>query len=188
MPMNIVGIDEVGRGAWAGPLVVGAVLMNQGHQIAGLIDSKLLSKAARTSLDQSIRQIHKVGIGFVTAKEVDDLGLTAATMLASERAIAYIEVPYDEIIIDGSINYLPNNPKSRAVIKADLFIQAVSAASIVAKVARDGYMTQLAAMYPDYGFERHVGYGTKAHKLALSKYGITASHRTSFKPIRAIAV
>lgn len=185
--MNVVGIDEVGRGAWAGPLVVGAVILNSEVPIDGLLDSKLLSKATRIFLAEIIRrQAAAFGLGFVTVEEVDDLGLTAATTLACIRALEQIDIPYNEVIIDGSINYLPQEPRARAIIKADMSVPAVSAASIVAKVARDEYMTLLAKDHPNFGFDMHVGYGTAAHKLALAKYGITSLHRTSFKPIRAL--
>ncbi len=184
--MITVGIDEVGRGAWAGPLVVGAVILNPEQLIAGLLDSKLLSKHTRELLAGIINnQARAVGLGFVEPAEVDELGLTAATSLACRRALDQINIAYDEIIIDGSINYLPDEPRARAVIKADSSVPTVSAASIIAKVARDQYMCQLAQEHPLFGFERHVGYGTAAHLTALSNHGITPLHRLSFKPVAA---
>ncbi len=187
--MGIVGIDEVGRGAWAGPLVVGAVLLKANGHIPGLNDSKILTKSKRTFLTGIINeQAIATGLGFVSAGEVDELGLTAATTLACERALELIRAPYDEIIIDGSINYLPNELRAKAIIKADALVPAVCAASIVAKVARDAYMQELSKKFPDFNFDMHVGYGTAAHIEALEKYGITSSHRMSFKPIRALVV
>jgi len=182
----VVGIDEVGRGAWAGPLVVGAVCLNTNHTISGLTDSKLLTKKSRDALAELIYTQAAVGLGFVSPAEVDDLGLTLATTLACKRALQEIKVPYSKIIIDGSINYLSDEPRATAMIKADLHIPAVSAASIVAKAARDRYMQFLAKTHPAFGFDKHVGYGTAAHMLALTKYGATPFHRHSFKPIKAL--
>ncbi len=112
-----------------------------------------------------------------------ELGLTAATTLAIERALEGTP-KYDYVIIDGSINFLPNNRRAMAIIKADNKIPAVSAASIFAKVSRDKYMAEQALLYPDYGFEMHVGYGTARHKNALIKNGVTPLHRLSFRPVQ----
>lgn len=180
-----VGIDEVGRGCWAGPLVAGAVLL--GDPIAGLADSKKLSKARRAKLDAEIR-LHAIafGLGWVTPQEVDDIGLTEAVRLAMQRAVAEITVAYDEIIIDGNYNYLSADPRSTCLIKADDSIPAVSAASIIAKVARDAFMSNASLQYPGYHFENHVGYGTTAHAAALKLQGICDLHRRSFAPIKAL--
>jgi ribonuclease HII len=183
--MTVVGIDEVGRGCWAGPVVAGAVIL--GPPIVGLKDSKLLSKKRREGLAEVIRrQALAVGLGWVTPAEVDALGLTAAVGLAMQRAIEQITIAYDAIIIDGNINFLIENPKASAIIKADMSVQAVSAASIVAKVARDNYMAEIAQQYPQYGFERHVGYGTALHLERLRRHGASAMHRQSFKPVKLL--
>lgn len=180
--MVTLGIDEVGRGCLAGPLVIGAVVLDQA--IPGLKDSKLLTKLQRKSLVQEIKLWAKdYSLGWVTAKEVDKLGLTKATALAVNRAMADLTANYDEIITDGNINFLPENPKSRTLIKADNLIPAVSAASILAKVARDNYMINIARTYPDYGFDKHVGYGTKYHLKQLELCGPCELHRRSFKPL-----
>lgn len=185
--MIIVGIDEVGRGCWAGPLVAGAVVL--GEPIEGLRDSKKLSKKRREELAKIIHErALAVGIGWVEPADVDSGGITMAVKVAMERALAAIDVPFDEVIIDGNINYLPNEPRARAVIKADDSEPAVSAASIVAKVARDQYMEQIALEHPVYGFDTHVGYGTAAHIAALTKHGVTPLHRLSYKPIQKIIV
>lgn len=183
--MIIVGIDEVGRGCWAGPLVAGAVALSE--PIAGLRDSKKLSKKQRASLDTEIRLLAVgYGLGWVWPEEIDKVGLTEAVRLAMERALDQIEIDYDEFIIDGNLNFFPDNPRARAVIKADDSVPAVSAASIIAKVARDTYMeTEAAQSYPQYGFEKHVGYGTAVHVASLREYGVTALHRKSYKPIQA---
>lgn len=180
----IVGVDEVGRGCWAGPVVAGAVLL--GKRISGLKDSKKLSKSQREKLDAEIRvSAIAFGIGWVPASEVDALGLTEAVRAAMERALAQIVVDYDELIIDGNYNYFPKHPHSRALVAADNIIPAVSAASIIAKVARDRYMATMAATFPGYAFERHVGYGTAAHRSAINRLGLCELHRRSFKPIQA---
>jgi ribonuclease HII len=178
----IIGIDEVGRGAWAGPLVVGAVLLG-GESIDGLTDSKLLSKKRREQLDILIRQqAVAIGIGWVSAKHIDEIGLSAALKLAARRAMAHIHTDYSEIIIDGTIALL-DDPKVTLMKKADLLIPSVSAASIVAKVARDNYMKHLDAVFEGYKFTSHVGYGTAAHQAAIDLNGITPIHRLSFAPL-----
>jgi ribonuclease HII len=183
--MVIVGIDEVGRGCWAGPVVAGAVILNE--PIIGLKDSKLLSKKQREKLAAEIQlSALAIGVGWVEPSKVDEIGLTAAVGLAMRRALEQISLTYDEIIIDGNFNFLAGHPKAKAVIKADNTVPAVSAASIVAKVARDNYMAGIAADYPDYGFERHVGYGTALHLERLKLHGVSDLHRRSFKPIQAL--
>ncbi|CAN5379217.1 hypothetical protein BH10PAT4_BH10PAT4_2220 [soil metagenome] len=182
----ILGIDEVGRGPWAGPLVVGAVVLG-GVTIEGLTDSKKLSKKRREELDIIIKeQTNGVGLGWVSSQEIDQIGLSASLILATKRAVEQIHVPYHEIIIDGTINFLKDTSKGAFVTtlkKADLLIPAVSAASIVAKVARDKYMVEQDALYPGYGFARHVGYGTAAHVKAIDELGVTPLHRLSFAPL-----
>lgn len=178
----MVGIDEVGRGCWAGPLVVGAVILDK--PIKGLLDSKKVLPATRKKLANLIReQAVACSTGWVAPEEVDELGLTAATTLAINRAIEEIIV-YDYLLIDGSVNFLKTNPKALTLIKADALVPAVSAASILAKVARDEYMAEQSIKYPQYSFEKHVGYGTGLHKQAIIEYGVTPLHRRSFKPIK----
>jgi ribonuclease HII len=185
--MIALGIDEVGRGCWAGPLVVGAVIL--GRPIQGLTDSKLLNRAKREILSRAIYdKAVAIGLGWVSAAEIDKYGLTKATRIAIQRAIEQIAVGFDEIIIDGKFNYLPDDARARVVIRADLTIPSVSAASIVAKVARDNWMINVAAkQFPEYYFEQHVGYGTKLHSRALSVFGVSPIHRQSYKPIMAIS-
>lgn len=185
----IVGIDEVGRGPWAGPLVVGAVVL--GCEIDGLTDSKKLSKQKREQLSIEIfEKAASVGIGWVHASELDEIGLSAALALACRRALEEIDVPYHEIIIDGTVNFLKDSGKGKYVTtmkKADLLVPAVSAASIVAKVARDEYMRAQDRIYPNYAFGTHVGYGTAKHREAIQSYGLTPLHRQSFAPIAALS-
>jgi ribonuclease HII len=179
-----VGIDEVGRGCWAGPLVVAAVKL--GKPIARLTDSKVLSGVQREKFAQLIRQEAEViAIAWIAPLAVDELGLTAAMRQACQSVYTQLEPSHtDEIIIDGSINYLPGT-HATALIKADLLIPAVSAASIIAKVARDHYMRRIAEQFPGYGFDRHVGYGTSQHITALDLHGPCAIHRHSFKPVHS---
>ena len=182
----ILGIDEVGRGPWAGPLVVGAVVLGDAP-IEGLTDSKKLTAKRRQALDVVIRQrAAGIGLGWVSAAIIDQIGLSAALVLATKLAVDQVSAPYHQIIIDGTINFLAGTSKGDYVttlIKADLLIPSVSAASIVAKVARDAYMSQQDDLYPGYGFANHVGYGTAAHAAAIYKLGVTPLHRLSFKPL-----
>ena len=185
-----VGLDEVGRGCWAGPLVAAAVVLTQ--PIEGLRDSKKLSKARRQILASKIYETAaSTGIGWVSPEEIDTLGLTKAVQLAMLRAMKAITCEYDEIIIDGNLNFFHNvvglkTGNIQTIIRADDTVPAVSAASIIAKVARDAYMAELAERYPGYGFESHVGYGTNEHRQALQKLGVCEIHRKSYKPIRAL--
>ncbi len=182
----ILGVDEVGRGCWAGPLVVGAVVLG-GGSIDGLTDSKKLSKRRREQLDKIIReQAPGIGLGWVEASEIDNIGLSKSLCLATKRAVEQIKTPYNEIIIDGTVNFLRDTTKGRYVTtmkKADLLVPSVSAASIVAKVARDNFMIAQNEAYPGYGFASHVGYGTSRHVTAIENLGVTPLHRLSFAPL-----
>lgn len=186
----ILGVDEVGRGCWAGPLVMGAVVLGYA-KIDGLADSKILSKKRRVEL---AREIHEkaadVALGWVDASEIDELGLGESLRLACRRAVGQISVSHSEIIIDGTVNFLANTRKAPYVSvlkKADLLIREASAASIVAKVARDEFMARQDEIFPGYGFKNHVGYGTAAHRLAIEKKGACELHRLSFGPLKKYA-
>lgn len=182
----IVGIDEVGRGPWAGPLVFGAVVLGD-SAVEGLTDSKKLTKKRREVLSKEIHQkAAAVGLGWVSAQELDEIGMSEALRLACRRSLEQITVPYQQIILDGTINFLASTGKGPYVTtmaKADLLVPSVSAASIVAKVARDAYMAEQDGVYPEYGFAKHSGYGTAAHREAIEKFGVTPLHRLSFAPL-----
>lgn len=180
----MIGIDEVGRGAWAGPLLVCAARLNQ--PVIGLKDSKKLTKKQREHLAGEIYRHADIGYGWVSASEIDKIGLAAALRTAAGQAVSALSLQNNEqIIIDGTVNFLPGVPNVSTQPKADDTVPAVSAASIVAKVTRDAYMAKLAAQYKEYGFENHVGYGTVAHRQAIKQYGICHEHRKTFnmKPI-----
>lgn len=183
MTKIILGIDEVGRGSLAGPLYASAVILKS--PILGLKDSKLLSREQRENLfDLIIDNAVFVGIGFAESSYIDEFGLTRANAFAMEQAIKDLNVNYDEIIIDGNYNYLCKLPNVKTIIKADQIYPSVSAASIIAKVTRDRLMYEFDDKYPGYGFGTNVGYGTKAHYLAIEKLGVTPIHRRSYKLFR----
>ena len=183
----ILGVDEVGRGPWAGPLVVGAVVLG-GEEIEGLTDSKKLSKKRREELDIMIREKAKsFGLGWVEASEIDQFGLAEALKVGTVRAVGQIQSSYQEIIIDGTVNFLAGTGKGQYVTlmkKADLLVPSVSAASIIAKVARDNFMTSQDEVYPGYNFKSHAGYGTLAHRQAIDRLGVSPLHRLSFAPLK----
>jgi len=179
-----VGVDEVGRGAWAGPVVAAAVLLL--NKVEGLKDSKKLSRSQRQYLSDIIKNNAIIGYGWIEAKEVDDIGLTAAVGRAIRLAVTQIKVPFDEIIIDGNFNYLIDDKRSRVVVRADSTVSEVSAASIVAKVARDNFMIKESIKFPEYQFDKHVGYGTALHAELLKLHGPSSIHRLSFKPLRGL--
>ena len=192
--MAILGIDEVGRGPLAGPLVVGAVILPEDEKewYKELRDSKKLSPKKRERLDSLIRTDATVGLGWATNIEIDDVGISEALHLATRRAVKEVQkqrTPFSQIIIDGKVNFLKNTALARyvsTVVKADDLIREVSAASIVAKVARDKYMVGLAEKYPEYGFEKHMGYGTVKHRQAIAEKGICPEHRCSFEPCKSM--
>ena len=193
----ILGIDEVGRGPWAGPLVVGAVILG-GAEIDGLDDSKKLTKKRRQTLDALIRQQAAAwALGWVSAQELDDIGMSEALRLATRRAVEQIQaqcrqqnLAFSEIIIDGKVNFLRGTALEKFVAtmpKADGLIPSVSAASIVAKVARDKFMAEQDAVYPGYGFASNAGYGVAKHRAAIERLGVTPLHRLSFAPLAKYA-
>lgn len=196
----ILGIDEVGRGPYAGPLVIGACILGDWQNsenaewIEKLTDSKKLSAKRREELYVLIKEkALATATGWVSSAEIDEVGLSEALRLATRRAVEQIQktkVPFSEIIIDGTMNFLVGTKLEKYVStlkKGDFLVKEISAASILAKVERDNYMAKLDAVYPEYGFGKHVGYGTAAHQKAMEEFGLTPEHRRSFRPVREIA-
>ena len=196
----ILGIDEVGRGPYAGPLVIGACILGDWQNsenaewIEKLTDSKKLSAKRREELYVLIKEkALAAATGWVSSAEIDEVGLSEALRLATRRAVEQIQktkVPFSEIIIDGTMNFLMGTKLEKYVStlkKGDFLVKEISAASILAKVERDKYMAELDAVYPEYGFGKHVGYGTAAHQKAMEEFGLTPEHRRSFRPVREIA-
>lgn len=196
----ILGIDEVGRGPYAGPLVIGACILGDWRNsenaewIEKLTDSKKLSAKRREEFYILIKEkALAAATGWVSSAEIDEIGLSEALRLATRRAVEQIQktkAPFSEIIIDGTMNFLVGTKLEKYVStlkKGDFLVKEISAASILAKVERDNYMAKLDAVYPEYGFGKHVGYGTAAHQKAMEEFGLTPEHRRSFRPVREIA-
>jgi ribonuclease HII len=183
----VVGIDEVGRGCWAGPLLVVAARSRKDLP-EGLADSKTLSKKRREELLEAIIDSCDLGEGWVQPHEIDRLGLSRAMKLGVSRALMDLGALLDEpIIMDGLVNYCPAEFSGVVTVaKADSLHPIVSAASVYAKVMRDKHMVRAAQFYPNYKFEKHVGYGTKLHMAMLKRYGVSKIHRQSYKPIQAL--
>ncbi len=183
---HIAGCDEVGRGTWAGPVVAAAVILDPRRPLAGLSDSKKLSRKRREILDLLIRE-HCLAwsLGQASAQEVDEINILQATLLAMQRAVAALTLLPDLVLVDG--NRTPELPMPcEAIVGGDATQPAISAASIIAKVYRDRLMQSLAKDHPVYGFDQHFGYGTMQHRLALQRHGPCTEHRRSFSPIRQL--
>lgn len=186
----IFGIDEVGRGALAGPVAVGVVGLGEA-KLLGLTDSKKLTAKRRTVVAHDVKlKARQASLGWVSAKMLDQIGMTAALKLAIERALVQLNIEDDDqIIIDGTYNFLAGTryePITSTLKQADLVIPSVSAASILAKVARDNYMRLVDQRFSEYGFAVHAGYGTKKHLEAIDMYGASPIHRLSFAPMKMI--
>lgn len=182
--LMLAGVDEVGRGPLAGPVIAAAVILDPSRPITGLRDSKKLTAARRAELAEIIEaQALAVGVGRAEVAEIDLLNILRASLLAMERAVANLAVQPDVVYVDGNITPTLAMP-AVAIVGGDDRVASISAASIVAKVIRDREMDRAAAHYPNYGFERHKGYATAAHLEALERFGPSPLHRTSFAPIR----
>ncbi|EMI7297371.1 ribonuclease HII [Vibrio parahaemolyticus] len=180
----IAGVDEVGRGPLVGDVVTAAVILDPNNPIEGLNDSKKLSEKKRLSLLPEIKEKALAwAVGRCSPEEIDELNILQATMVAMQRAIAGLKVQPDLVLIDG--NRCPELPMdSQAVVKGDLRVAEISAASIIAKVVRDQEMEELDKQYPQFGFAKHKGYPTKAHFEAIEQHGVISEHRKSFKPVK----
>lgn len=196
MAGNLVcGIDEAGRGAWAGPVCAAAVILRPETEISGLNDSKKLTVIRREALETRIKQeALSYGIGWASSEEIDEINIRQATHLAMRRAHGELRVKCKTLLIDG--NDMPlwaqtlakaGGITTRAIIGGDGLIAEISAASIIAKTARDDFMRKQNRLYPHYGFGQHKGYGVKSHLEALREFGACQLHRHSFKPIRDLS-
>lgn len=179
----MIGIDEVGRGSWAGPFVIAGVSLVK--TIPGLDDSKKLTESKRRLLAKQIKQqAEAVELIWCSPQMVDEKDLTFCMQFACDAIFSSLSKLNQPIVIDGNINYLQQHRHTRAVVKAEGLYEAVAAASIVAKVARDAYMARYHHAYPQYGFADHVGYGTQKHTQALKENGPSRLHRYSYKPVK----
>lgn len=183
--LNVAGIDEAGRGPWAGPLVSAIVSIEPKKRIPGIADSKKLNNKQRTQIFSNILKKADIGVGIVTNDEIDKIGLGESIKLAYKRSLDNIRCDPEYILIDGIGKYDFKTPYS-TIKKGDSKIRCIAAASIVAKVVRDTIMESYAKVYPDYNFDRNKGYGTKHHLEKLLKYGVCPLHRQSFKPIKEL--
>jgi ribonuclease HII len=189
---HVAGVDEAGRGAWAGPLVAAAVILPEPGSmpadfLAGVRDSKLCSPALRETLFEAIvESCRSVGVGSVAADEIDLLGLTAANELAMVRAVRTLSLTPDFLLVDCFKLRSIDTPQ-RGIVQGDRRCLSIAAASIVAKVYRDAWLSRLAEPHPAYGFERHRGYGVVEHRKAIGHHGLTPIHRLSYAPLRALS-
>lgn len=183
VPGLLAGVDEAGRGPLAGPVVAAAVILNEQKPIRGLADSKVLTAARRERLhDEILAKALCCSIAQASVEEIDRLNILHATMLAMRRAVEGLRLRPAKVLVDG--NRLPTlDVLAEAVVKGDALVQAISAASIVAKVHRDRLCAQLHAEFPHYGFAGHKGYGTREHLEALQRHGACIHHRRSFSPV-----
>lgn len=184
--MNICGVDEAGRGPLAGPVYAAAVILDSARPVAGLADSKKLSERRREMLAVEIKANAVAWcIASASVEEIDRLNILQATLLAMQRAVAGLSVRPGEVFVDG--NRLPRlDVPARAIVGGDATVAEISAASILAKTARDAEMLRLHETAPQYGLDRHKGYGTAVHLEALRRFGATSFHRTSFAPVRQV--
>lgn len=182
----ICGVDEAGRGPLAGPVYAAAVILDPAQAIVGLADSKQLSARKRERLALEIRaKACAWAVAEATVEEIDRLNILQATMLAMRRAVLALAIPPREVLVDG--NRCPDlDLPTRAIVGGDAKVQEISAASILAKTARDAEMLRLHERFPQYGFDRHFGYGTALHLAALQQHGASDCHRRSFSPVRKL--
>ncbi|MFQ5983990.1 MAG: ribonuclease HII [Alphaproteobacteria bacterium] len=182
LPIPVAGVDEAGRGPWAGPVVAAAVILDAPNVPPGLADSKTLSRSRREALFAALQESAAIGLGEASVKEVERLNVLGATLLAMRRAVAALTLPPAYVLVDGP--RLPDlSCPATAVVGGDRRSLSIAAASIAAKVTRDRLMAGLAARYPGFGWERNAGYGTPEHRAALRRLGLTPEHRRNFRPV-----
>ena len=182
---SVLGVDEVGRGCLAGPVYASAVVLNHSDWDHELTDSKKLSEKQRIYWCEKIMAEHQVGIGFASVEEIEKFNILQASFLAMQRAIKCLKLELAVVLVDGHMK-IPGLKKieQHAIVKGDLRLAPISAASIVAKVTRDSLMKELSQEYPDYGFEVHKGYATEIHRKAIKKNGPTKLHRKTFGGVK----
>ena len=182
----VCGVDEAGRGPLAGPVFAAAVILDDPPRIKGLADSKKLTAKRRDALAEEIK-LHAVAwaVASATVEEIDAINILQASLLAMRRAVMAL-VPQPVMILVDGLHVPKVAMPARAIVQGDASVPAISAASILAKVARDALMLELHAVYPDYGFDRHKGYGTALHMAALQRLGPSPAHRRSFAPVRRV--
>ena len=183
---RVAGVDEAGRGPLAGPVFAASVILDPSRPIAGLADSKILSPSKRDSLYILIKErALSWSIAQASVEEIDQLNILQATLLAMQRAVTSLGIQPDEVLIDG--NRLPVlTMPAQAIVKGDSKVQAISAASILAKVERDKLMVEYSNNYPDFSFEQHKSYGTKQHLAEIERFGYLAIHRKTFNPVKTL--
>ncbi|WP_439608827.1 ribonuclease HII [Hydrogenophaga sp.] len=188
VPGLVAGVDEAGRGPLAGPVVAAAVILDERSPIKGLADSKQLTAARRERLYDEIRaKALCCSVALASVEEIDQLNILQATMLAMRRAVQGLRLKPSKVLVDGN-RLPPLDVLAEAIVSGDALVPAISAASILAKVTRDRLLCELHLLHPEYGFDRHKGYGTAQHMQALKKHGALAVHRRSFAPVaRALA-
>jgi ribonuclease HII len=184
--IRIAGVDEVGRGPLAGPVTAAAVILDPARIPVGLNDSKVLTAARRQALAVEIEAVAMVSVAHASVEEIDALNILRASHLAMCRAVSRLATPPDHVLIDG--NLIPRDVvcRAEAIVKGDARCLSIAAASIMAKVARDAIMVDLAQQYPAYGWERNAGYPTQVHLAVLKSHGATPHHRRSFAPVHNI--
>ncbi|KUJ78170.1 ribonuclease HII [Ruegeria marisrubri] len=184
--LRVAGVDEVGRGPLAGPVVAAAVILNPEDIPAGLNDSKKLTAKRREALNQILLERAEVSVAEASVEEIDKLNILRASHLAMERAVAAMDPVPDYLLIDGNLIPAGLSLPAQAVVKGDAKSVSIAAASIVAKIRRDRVMVDLAQQHPGYGWETNAGYPSKQHREALQNLGVTPHHRRSFKPVHNI--
>lgn len=185
-PSPIIGVDEVGRGCLAGRVYAAAVILPLDFVHDGITDSKLISESRRTLIAEEIKRAAQVSLAFAEVEEIDSINILKASLLAMKRAIEGLGVKSGTVLVDGNqrIPELAKSFEQITIIKGDLRAKPIGAASIVAKVARDQEMCRLAELYPQYGFEKHKGYASEAHRFAIQEFGPCVAHRKTFGGVR----
>ena len=184
--LPVCGVDEAGRGPLAGPVFAACVILDPGRPIRGLADSKILAPERREELSLRIRdRALAFAVASASVEEIDKVNILQATMLAMRRAVEALSLAPGEVVVDGDRCPQLCFP-TRAVVDGDAKVRVISAASILAKTARDAFMLELHTARPEYGFAQHKGYGTPEHLDALRRYGVSVYHRTSFAPVREL--